>query len=110
GEQHFAHRADDVRLASLAIMHGQRIEPALRTELRLHAGGAERGAANRPVAIACIHRAVGIPGLMRAVERADPEMDDADLLGGAVVGEAGDFWREVDEGFGRESHPATSSP
>src|SRR5690606_16420970 len=94
GDQDFPDRADYARCGFASAALGQRVEPVLRVELFGDDGGAEGDAADRPVAFATVHREIGVPSLVRAVECADAEVDDAGALGGAVVGEAGDLGRE----------------
>ena len=104
GVEHFANRADHARLRSIALAFGQRIEPVLRIELPGDVGRAERNAANAPVAVPRRHRAIGIPGLVRTVERPDPEMNDADLLRVPVVRVCTDIGRQVGQRIGPEPH------
>ena len=58
----------------------------MRIELRLHGGGTQRNAANRPIARAAIHCEIGVPGLVRAVERADAETSRSTVYGRVVQG------------------------
>ncbi len=104
GVEHFANRPDNARLRSIAPPFGQRIEPVLRIELPGDVGRAERNAAYAPVAVPRRHRAIGIPGLMRTVERPDPEMNDADLLRVPVVRVYTDIGRQVGQRIRPEPH------
>ena len=104
GVEHFADRADHARLRSVALAFGQRIEPALRIELPGDGGRAERNAANAPIAVPRGHRAIGIPGLVRTVERPNAEMNDADRLRFAVVGACTDIGGQMDQRIGPEPH------
>src|SRR3546814_7253660 len=61
------------------------IEPVLRTQLRRDVARAERHADDAPVAVARGHRIVGVDRLMRAVEGANADMDDARCLRRAVI-------------------------
>ena len=76
----------------------------LRVHLVSYGQGAQRNAEDHPVPVASIHCPVGVPGLVRAVEGADAEMDDADSLRRAVISEALDGGRQPVKGAGGQSH------
>ncbi len=84
-DEHFLHRADQAEPRARGAARADGIEPVLRTQLRRDVARAQRHADDAPVAIARVHRIVGIDRLMRAVEGADADMDDARRLRAAVV-------------------------
>ena len=90
GDDHLADRADQADGFALARPFGDGVEAVLRRHLVMHAARAQRGGRNRPIAVARRHRVVGIDRLMRAVERAQADMDDADPLRRPVIAEASD--------------------
>ncbi len=70
----------------------------------MHVRRSQRHSDDPPVAVALVHRVVGIGGLVRAVEGADPQMDDADGLRVPIVGWTGHRGGEPIRGGGREPH------
>ena len=64
--------------------------------------GKRNSCANLP--IIGVHREVGVPGLVRAMEGADAEMHDADRLRVAVVIETRDLVRQQVQRRGRKPH------
>ena len=104
GEKHFPHRADHAGPRVRPRTLGQGIEAVLRGQLPGDRGRAQGERADRPVAVARGHRAVDVPGLVRAVECADPEMDHADGLGGPVVAALRDLARQPVQCGGAEPH------
>ena len=83
-KQRLAHRADHARTRPRRALLEHRVEAILRRERVRRARRLEAHAADAPVRIAREH-AVGVDRLVRAVERAEPEMDDADATRGDVV-------------------------
>src|SRR3546814_17136757 len=79
------------------------IEPVLRTQLRRDVARAERHADDAPVAVARGHRIVGVDRLMRAVEGANADMDDARCLRRAVIA------RPLPRRRGRHLRPYTTT-
>ena len=73
-----AQRADDPRLRAAAATHQQRVQAILRVQRIDDRPAAQVDAADRPAGLAGGQRVVGVDGLVRAVEIADAEMDDAD--------------------------------
>ncbi len=65
------------RLLAVAAAHGKRVEPVLRRQRIARVGAAQRSADDAPAGFAGGQAIVDIDGLMRAVEGADAEMDDA---------------------------------
>ena len=88
-EQVLDDRADDARfVGAVAVLEHQRVEAVLRVEHLLHAAVARHhpDAADGPVErLALLHEAVVVHGLVRAVEAADAEVDDAHREGAAVI-------------------------
>jgi hypothetical protein len=87
----------------------QRVKAILRVHLRGDIGRTQRNAGDHPVAIALPHGTVGVPRLMRAVERADAEVDDPHRLRGAVVAGTDDIGGQAAGGSGGKSHQAIPS-
>ena len=87
GRDHQPSQRADQRgpLAVIAALR-DRVQAVLRRERVAHPRRAERHAGDRPIPIARRHRGIGVDRLVGAVERAQAEVDDADLLRVAVVG------------------------
>src|SRR4029079_4635464 len=99
-----AHGPDDAGRVGKTAARGQGVQALLRAELPRHRMGAKRDAGDAPVPLSGAHGEIGVPGLVRAVERAEPEVDDADRLRIAVVVEAGDVWWKPMERLGSQPH------
>ena len=84
-KQNFAHAPDNPPLhARRTFFHG-RIETILRRQPIAHVGTAQAHAANSPCTALFFQRIVGVDRLVRAVKRADAEMDDADTGAARIV-------------------------
>ena len=83
--QHLLHRTDQRHRRVIARSFGQRIKSVLRVHLIGHPGGPQRDNGDRPVLVSGVDRLVGIDRLVRVVERADAEVDDAAFLRIAIV-------------------------
>ena len=88
-DQDVPDRADDPRACSFARAFGDGVKSLLRIHLVCHFARSQRDAGDCPVPIACRHGAIRVPGLMRAVECADAEVDDTCRLRPTVIGKAG---------------------
>ena len=85
---HFADSADDAP-AGWVVEFGQGVETVLGFQRVADSGAVQRHRRDRPARIV-LQNTVEIAGLVRAMEGARTEMDDADVRGGAVVGGARD--------------------
>ena len=101
--------ADDVSVVlAVRVLHDQRVQAVLRLERVAHAHVARHhaDAADAPVhRQPGVHQTVHVHRLMRAVETAGAEVDDAHRDLGAVVGRARDACRELRQsGIGELQH------
>ena len=101
--QHVGDGADDADLLRVALPHDEAVEPVLRHQLIAHASRAQRDADDAPARIARRQRGVEDGRLMRAMEGADAEMDDAGADRGAVIGRAFDLGGQRRERRSREA-------
>ncbi|MNU70586.1 hypothetical protein D3C71_599960 [compost metagenome] len=69
--------SDDLARVAVAVAHGDRIEAVLRRQCFDRLGRAQVDCDDAPGAELALQRALGIDALMRAVESAEAEMQDA---------------------------------
>ncbi len=99
-DQHIGDSADHARLRACGRSLGQRVESVLRDKLLCHRCRPQRYAGNRPARVARVEAGIGIPGLVRPVERANAEMDDA-VCRPAVECRHGHVRRQLPDGVAR---------
>ncbi|SVJ64414.1 Uncharacterised protein [Klebsiella pneumoniae] len=108
GEQHAADGADHADLGvRLVAQLVEGVEVVLGGQGVVHGAvvAAQAGAADRPVeGFAAVHQGVGVGRLVRAVEAADADVDDALAQLRGVVGRAGDSGRQQGEVLPVEFH------
>ena len=100
------HRAGHLRRYAGRVELDQRRQAVLPQELRAlrRIVGTHPGADDRPVAVeATLEQPVQVPGLVRAVEVAEPDMDDPRSQGRAVIARPRNRLRQVVEGGVRKS-------
>ncbi len=76
-KQHFAHAADDTPPHARGALLDRGVQAILWRQPIAHVRRAQAHTANAPVATGVRDGVVGVDRLMRAMERADAEMDDA---------------------------------
>ena len=97
------HRADDARLFRSAIAHQHGIKAVLRHHLVAHGRRTQRGRGDAPAQVACVQGVVKQHRLMRAVERADAQMDDSRLDLATVIIWANDVGGKRREHLARQA-------
>ena len=90
-DQHLAHSADDLQTSCFTIADRDRVEPVLWVELITDRARSQRHPGYAPARIARGKRGLEDHRLMRAMERADPQMDDTGPDRGAIVARPGDI-------------------
>jgi hypothetical protein len=97
GEEHLANAADDAPANSVRALLDRRVQALLRHEAVADAGCAQADATDAERAARVRDRVVGEDRLVRAMERADAEMHDADAEPGRRVGRPCDAGRQMAE-------------
>ena len=100
GHERLAHGADHAHAVLLGAALEHAVEPVLLGERVDHRTAAAAGPADPPRARLRRHGVLGVDGLVRAVERAQAEVDDADLQVSRVHPRP----RDLPEGLEAEPH------